>query len=232
MDYKLKLISFKLCPYVQRSVITLLQKQVPFEIEYIDLGHKPEWFTALSPLGKVPVLLVNEQAVIFESAVINEFISEISPPSLLPEDPVCRAHNRAWIEYSSYILNTAFRMETAPNEAAFNEYRDRLHKQLAQLEQRLGGGPFFNGPAFSLIDASFAPFFMRLELYNRIASTRLTRDLPRVRSWSCALLAEPAVKDSVVPEYAALYRNFLTERSGYIHHLLDPEAPSSNHRGN
>ena len=54
----LQLISHELCPYVQRSVIVLTEKSIPFIRTDIDLTNKPEWFTDLSPLGKVPVLLV------------------------------------------------------------------------------------------------------------------------------------------------------------------------------
>ena len=53
----LKLISHNLCPYVQRSRIVLEEKAVPHELEFIDLAAKPDWFLAISPLGKVPVLL-------------------------------------------------------------------------------------------------------------------------------------------------------------------------------
>lgn len=66
------LISFKLCPYVQRSVINLLEKKVDYEIKYIDLANKPEWFLKISPFRRVPVLVVGED-VLFESAVINEY---------------------------------------------------------------------------------------------------------------------------------------------------------------
>jgi glutathione S-transferase len=54
---KLTLISHKLCPYVQRAVIALTEKGVPFERIDIDLANKPDWFLKISPLGKVPVLL-------------------------------------------------------------------------------------------------------------------------------------------------------------------------------
>ena len=55
----LQLISHDLCPYVQRAVISLTEKGVPFERSYIDLGNKPDWFLAISPLGKTPVLLAD-----------------------------------------------------------------------------------------------------------------------------------------------------------------------------
>ena len=71
----LKLISHKLCPYVQRAVIALTEKGVPFERIDIDLANKPDWFLKISPLGKTPVLVVGDHAI-FESAVILEYLEE------------------------------------------------------------------------------------------------------------------------------------------------------------
>jgi len=65
----LELVSFKTCPFVQRAAIVLLEKAVPFEITYIDQTKKPDWFVKISPLGKVPLLKVND-TVLFESAVM------------------------------------------------------------------------------------------------------------------------------------------------------------------
>ena len=53
---ELHLISHHLCPYVQRAVIVLDEKNIPHRRTYIDLADKPAWFAALSPLGRVPVL--------------------------------------------------------------------------------------------------------------------------------------------------------------------------------
>src|SRR6478735_961183 len=57
---RLRLISHKLCPYVQRAVIALTEKGVAFERIDVDLANKPEWFLRVSPLGKTPVLQVDE----------------------------------------------------------------------------------------------------------------------------------------------------------------------------
>ena len=75
MAAALKLISHKLCPYVQRAVIALTEKGVPFERIDIDLANKPDWFLKISPLGKTPVLVVGDHAI-FESAVILEYLEE------------------------------------------------------------------------------------------------------------------------------------------------------------
>src|ERR671926_1821812 len=98
MAATLKLISHKLCPYVQRAVISLTEKGVPFERIDVDLSNKPDWFKAVSPLGKTPVLLVGETAI-FESAVILEYLEETARPALHPADPLARAEHRAFIEF-------------------------------------------------------------------------------------------------------------------------------------
>jgi glutathione S-transferase len=79
MSTELQLVSHKLCPYVQRAVIALAEKQVPFERIDIDLGTKPDWFNTISPLRKVPVLRIGggvSETVLFESNVICEYIEE------------------------------------------------------------------------------------------------------------------------------------------------------------
>ena len=96
----LELISFKLCPFVQRSVITLLYKGTPYDITYIELDNPPKWFQDISPFGKVPVLKV-EDTVIFESAVINEYIDEVTPGNLNPDEPLKKALNRSWVEVAA-----------------------------------------------------------------------------------------------------------------------------------
>ncbi|MEE8212846.1 MAG: glutathione S-transferase family protein, partial [Acidiferrobacterales bacterium] len=95
----IRLISFELCPYVQRCVMTLLEKGVAHDIDYVDLSDRPDWFVELSPLGKVPVLEVTRddgsKVVLFESVVINEYLDEVTEGSMLPADPLDRAHSRA-----------------------------------------------------------------------------------------------------------------------------------------
>ena len=103
MKIKPKLVSFKLCPFVQKAVIVLKQKQIDYDIEYIDLAAPPDWFLKISPFGKVPILIMDKD-VIFESTVINEFLEEAFPNKLHPADLIHRAKNRSWIEFSSDCL--------------------------------------------------------------------------------------------------------------------------------
>lgn len=83
------LVSHPLCPYVQRAAIVLAEKGVQYERRDIDLAAKPDWFLAVSPLGKTPVLLAGG-AALFESTVICEYLDETHAPRLHPSDALLR----------------------------------------------------------------------------------------------------------------------------------------------
>ena len=133
MAAPLKLVSHKLCPYVQRAVIALTEKGVPFERVDIDLANKPDWFLKVSPLGKTPVLLVGDHAI-FESAVILEYLEETQANPLHPANALHRAEHRAWIEFGSAVLNDIAGLYSAPDEAAFRAKAAQLEARFARLE--------------------------------------------------------------------------------------------------
>lgn len=214
-----ELVSFKLCPFVQRSVITLLHKQVKFRIRYVDLSEPPNWFLKLSPTGKVPLLLVDGN-VIYESTVINELIDELTPARLHPADPIQRARNRSWIEFGSNCLVDTLHMTTAETEEAFRDVVSANKTKLEILEAELGEGQFFNGADFSLVDAAYAPLFTRLALIERLLPVFDRIALPKVAQWSDRLLALPSVIDSVVPDFPELYEALIWKRQGYLAHYI------------
>ncbi|MGV3524756.1 MAG: glutathione S-transferase family protein [Candidatus Sericytochromatia bacterium] len=207
-----RLISFKLCPFVQRSVITLNAKAVDFKIDYIELDNKPDWFLALSPLGRVPILQV-EDTVLFESAVINEYLDEVYSPRFHPEDPLRKAQNRAWIEFGSALLGDQYQLMHSADADDYARRSAVIAAKLAQLEAQLSAGPYFNGADFSLVDAAYAPLLMRFAIAEQHGLPALLQG--KVRAWSEALLARPDVQKSVVPEFSALYLEMLKKLSPY-----------------
>lgn len=211
-----QLISFVLCPYVQRAVITLQEKQVSFEITYIDLEYPPAWFTALSPLGKVPVLRIDENRVLFESAVINEYLDDTNPPPLHPTDPWRRAHNRAWIEFGSNLIGRQYRILAASDEAELAQERTELLQELPHLEAQLGDGPYFNGAAFSLVDTAYAPLFLRFAIIEQRSPQQFLATAPKVRAWSAALLERPAVQQSVVADFEEQFCRYFAAQGGWL----------------
>jgi glutathione S-transferase len=197
----LVLASHALCPYVQRAAIVLDEKGVAFRRRDIDLAAKPDWFLAVSPLGKTPVLLVHG-APIFESAVICEYLDECHVPRLHPTDALARARHRSWIEFGSQLLNGIGAFYSAPDPA--------------QLEAVLGAGPFFAGEALSIVDATFAPVFRYFDVFDEIADFAIFDGLPRVRAWRKALASRPSVRRAVASRYPELLTRFLERRGSAL----------------
>ena len=218
MAATLRLISHKLCPYVQRAVIALTEKGTPFERIDIDLANKPEWFLKLSPLGKTPVLLVGEVAI-FESAVILEYLEETQPKPLHPADPLMRAEHRAWIEFGSAVLSDIAGFYAAPDEATFKAKTAQLEQRFSRLEARIAAESWFDGAEFSLVDAVFGPVFRYFDVFDEIADFGILADKPKTARWRKNLAVRPSVRTAVSADYPALLRDFIERRKSWLSRL-------------
>lgn len=220
-ETKLTLVSHHLCPYVQRAAIALAEKNVPFERRYIDLSAKPDWFLAISPLGKVPLLIVRQadgiEAALFESAVICEYLEETQPGAPLhPADPLKRALHRGWIEFGSSILSDLWGFETAKDAATYEAKRLALLDKFGRVEAELGAGPFFSGESFSLVDAVFAPIFRYFDVFDTITPTGVFDRLPRVKAWREALAERESVRQAVSDDYSDRLMAFLKHHDAWL----------------
>jgi len=220
MTPKLTLISHKLCPYVQRAVIALTEKGVPFERIDIDLASKPDWFLKISPLGKVPVLLVETddgEVALFESNVICEYIEDTQSGSKLhPQDALERAQRRAWMEFGSTILSELWGLETTGDPAIFESKRKAVAAKFARVEEALGAGPFFAGKDFSLVDAVFAPIFRYFDVFDQLTDLSILTDAPKVRAWRKELAKRPSVRSAVGSDYPQLLHEFLVRHDAHM----------------
>jgi glutathione S-transferase len=220
MAAALKLISHKLCPYVQRAVIALAEKGVPFERIDIDLADKPDWFLKISPLGKVPVLVVQTddgEVALFESNVICEYIEDTQAGAKLhPQDALARAQARAWMEFGSTILSELWGLETTGDPAIFESKRQAIAGKFARVEAALGNGPFFAGEKFGLVDAVFAPIFRYFDVFDQLTDLSVFAETPKVRAWRKALAQRPSVRSAVGPDYSQLLHAFLVRHDAHL----------------
>jgi len=220
MPTPLTLISHALCPYVQRAAIVLAEKEVPFERIMIDLADKPDWFTAASPLGKVPLLKVGEQ-YLFESAPIVEFLDETRSPKLHPTDPAARARHRAYIEFASQILNGIGTLYSAKDDTGFAAASEALKTKFSHLETVIDpSGPFFAGPSFSLVDAAFAPVFRYFDVFESFVALDVFDGPGNVTAWRQQLGKRRSVRNAVSGDYPDLLKVFLRKRNSWMSDLL------------
>lgn len=214
MDHhRITLISHPLCPFVQRAAIVLLEKGVPFTRVDVDLAGKPDWFLALSPTGKVPLLKVSQEggddALLFESMVICEYLEETQVGSrLYPDDALARAQQRAWIEFSTAALADVWQFLNAKDGATAEAKRTAFRDRLNRLELVVAE-PYFSGAAFSMVDAVFAPLFRYFDILDPSVSLPIFDSLPRVTAWRSALATRHSVIGAVGGDYAERFRQHL-----------------------
>jgi len=211
----IELISFNLCPFVQRSVITLKKKKIDFKITYIDLVNKPDWFLKISPLGKVPVLRYEDE-VIFESAIINEFLDEITGDALMPLEPLAKAKQRGWIEYASQVLIDQYLASTSTNRDDFEKHSANLNQKLIRLESEISDQGFFNDNSFSLIDSAIAPLFTRMDILANRFNKKFLQGFPKLLALSKSLVSKDYVSDSVISDFEDVYVNYLKTNNAFI----------------
>ena len=206
-------------------MILLRAKDINFEVTYINLQDKPDWFLEISPHGKVPVLSV-DGVPLFESNAIAEYLDEMVAPQLHPADPVKRARNRAWTDFVPDFakgLSGIYYTKT-PEELA--EGLKAAPARLAKLEEALGrerdnDGPYFNGDKLCLVDAAYAPFFQRFAFVEQKLQTGVLKDFPKVQAWSDALLASDTVTGSVVSHFEDEFVASLKRRGFYVGTLFE-----------
>lgn len=200
-------------------------KDVEFEVTFINLLEKPDWFLKISPHGKVPVLKIGED-ILFESNAIAEFLDETVSPRLHPEDPIERARNRAWTDYvSSFaralngVYYTKTREEMEDGLAKAPKTIERLEEALTR-QRDLNDGPYFNGPNLSLVDCAYAPFLQRFLIADGYLRTGLLDNFPKVKKWADALLSNETVIGAVAPEFLKEFEESLRRRKFYVASLL------------
>ena len=206
-------------------MIVLRVKNVEFEVTYIDLRNKPDWFLEISPHGKVPVLKVDDD-ILFESNAIAEYLEETNEPRLHPADPIKRARNRAWTDFVPNFSSALNGIYYTPTREAMEEglanAPERIQKVEDALAQRGNDGPFFNDDQLSLVDAAYAPFLQRFEVVERVLQTGLLKNFPHVQAWSDTLLADDRVTGSVVSKFEDEFYKNLVRREHYVASLMKP----------
>jgi len=156
----LKIIGTNASPFTRKVRVVAAEKR----IEYHYLIESP-WaavtgVTAYNPLGKVPVLLLEDGAPIYDSRVIAEYLDGISPVGkLIPAANRERIEVKRWQALADGLLDAGVlvRMEhqRTPNErsqAWIDRQMGKISASLAEMEKLLGARSWCAGASLSLAD--------------------------------------------------------------------------------
>ena len=223
----MKIVSFKICPFVQRVTALLEAKDIPYDIEFITLKDKPQWFLDISPNGQVPVLITDNGQALFESDAIAEYLEEAYPPlqpELSAED---KAINRAW----SYLASKHYLVQCgamrSPDAATLEEKSRKLGKAFDTIEEKLGETPFFGGSSLGMVDIAWLPLLHRADIIRRKSGYDFLGDRTKLKSWQSRLLSSGLAEKSVVEDFEDAFAAFYLSDETFLGRGSDPEESRS-----
>lgn len=203
----IKLISFKNCPFVQRVMGSLIAKNIEFEIEYIELSNKPQWFLDISPNGQVPVLVTEDKTVLFESDAIVEYLDDKYAP-IEQVSAEQRALDRAWSYQASKHYMPQCGTMSAKDKNTFEARLEKLKASFTKAEDQLGDGPYFKGKQLSNIDIAWLPILHRAHVVEKHSGFNLIGGFPKVQLWQQALIASGMAEKTVPDDFEEVFSRF------------------------
>ena len=195
----IEFITAEVCPFAQRTHLTLMEKGLDYDHAEVDLKNKPAWFEAVSPYSKVPVLK-HDGAVVYESAIINEYIAERFPePALMPSDPAARAMARVWIDYcNTRFIGAFYGVLSAKGAEAQGQAAAKLTDMMIYMEDSglgpLSSDPYWLGADVSLVDLAYWPFFERLPAVTHYRGVAIPDQCKRLSAWHEAMESRDSVR--------------------------------------
>jgi len=204
----MKIVSFKICPFVQRVTALLEAKNIDYELEFISLRDKPGWFLDISPNGQVPVLITDQGKALFESEAIVEYIEEAFPalqPDLSFED---KAINRAWSYLASKNYLVQCSAQRSPDENVLRERSQKLGQAFDKMEKQLGDTPFFAGDTISTVDIAWLTILHRADIIQRRSGCDFIGNRPKLKKWQKQLLGTGLAQKSVAPDFEEAFSAF------------------------
>jgi len=212
----IRVISSTICPFVQRVTALLEQKKIPYDIEYISLRDKPDWFLRMSPNAQVPILITESGAALFESDAIVEYLEEAYPALQPSVDVETRAMDRAWsyLATKSYMVQCA--AQRSEDEKTLVERTEKLGKAFAKIEGALAEGPYFSGTDISMVDIAWLPLLHRAALIERHTGYDFLAGYTSVKKWQGHLMDTGLAEKSVAEDFESAFTGFYLSDSTFL----------------
>jgi glutathione S-transferase len=198
----LKLISSPTSPYARKVRIVLAEKKIEYQL--VEQSPWAEGFPvhAYSPLGKVPVLILDDGTALYDSRVIVEYLDNVTPVShLIPEPSRQRLVVKKWEALADGVCDATLAIvveRRRPAELQSEEWIDRQRRKIvdgvAILARELGDKAWCNGEAYSLADIATACALDYLDL--RHAEFAWRESFPNLARLATRLAKRPSFADT------------------------------------
>ena len=201
----MKLIASYTSPYARKVRIALAEKKI--EYDFVEESPWAEQTTVptYNPLGKVPVLVLDDGTTLFDSRVIVEYLDTVSPVSrLIPEPNRQRIVVKRWEALADGICDAAVAVVLESRRSARQQNKDWLDRQLRKVDlglkelgNELGEKVWCNGEAYSLADIATGCALAYLDLRHAAIDWRAA--YPNLVKLAEKLAKRPSFAETVPP---------------------------------
>ena len=195
---------------------TLEAKSLDYDIQYISLRNKPEWFLEASPNGQVPILITDENQVLFESDAIVEYIEEAFPGSLLSDNLAVKAQERAWSYLATKHYLVQCGVQRSKDKATLVQKSEKLSGAFGKLENRLSGSKFFNGDTLGAVDIAWLTLLHRAAVIEQYSGYDFISQFPKVKVLQSNILATGLADRSVSSDFVEKFTAFYLSKDTYL----------------
>ena len=156
----LKLIASQTSPYARKVRIALAEKKIEYQLVEESAWNPGNPVHAYNPLGKLPVLILDDGTHLYDSRVIVEYIDLVSPVSrLIPEPARQRIVVKKWEALADGVCDAASAiviegrrpLKQQSSEWVVRQQR-KIDEGVAELSRELGERAWCYGEAYSLAD--------------------------------------------------------------------------------
>jgi len=201
----MKLIGTPTSPYTRKARVVLAEKRMDYEF-VVDVPYDAATrVPAFNPLGKVPVLVLDDETTIFDSRVIVEYVDNASPVAkLIPEDIRQRIQVRRWEALADGCTDAAVAIvmeRRRPATMQAPEWIERQHakvdRALQAMSEELGSKNWCSGEFFNLSDVAIGCCLAFLEL--RLPDLQWRKIYPNLARLAEKIAQRASFRETVPP---------------------------------
>jgi glutathione S-transferase len=201
----MKLIASYTSPYARKVRIALAEKKIEYDFVEESPWAAQTTVPTYNPLGKVPVLVLDDGTTLFDSRVIVEYLDTVSPVSrLIPEPNRQRIVVKRWEALADGICDAAVAVVLESKRSARQQNKDWIERQLRKIDlglkelgNELGEKVWCNGEAYSLADIATGCALAYLDLRHAAIDWRAA--YPNLVKLAEKLAKRPSFAETVPP---------------------------------
>ena len=201
----MKLLASLTSPYARKIRIIVAEKNIPFELVVDSPWEANTLVPEINPLGKVPVLVTDEDEAFFDSPVIAAYLETLrQAPDLIPANALDAVRVKQTEALADGICDAAIvavlesrRPENVRNVNDIERQRGKVTRGLAALEKQLDSRQWLNGANMQLGDIAVGVMLAYLDL--RLADLNWRDDAPRLADFAVRIHARDSFMSTIPP---------------------------------